>query len=60
MDSKIERTRSRPPIVKRATAALVLAVIGYFLLHTIISVVLSIVIVVAVVVAVGWALKTLL
>jgi uncharacterized protein (DUF2062 family) len=60
MDTKIERSGSRSPVIKRLTAGLVLAVIAYFLLHAIVSVVLSIVIVAAVVVAVGWALKTLL
>ncbi len=60
MDTKLERSGSRPPALKRLTAGLVLAVIAYFLLHTIVSVLLAVVIVVAVVVAVGWALKTLL
>jgi hypothetical protein len=60
MDSKIEPTRSHPPVLRRATAAVVLAVIGYLVLHTLIHVVISIAIVVAVVIGVGWALKTLI
>jgi hypothetical protein len=57
---QLEPVRSRPPVLRRITAAVVLAVIGYFLLHIVLSFVISIVLVVAVVIGVGWALKTLI
>jgi len=63
MDYQVEPTRSRPPVLKRAAAGLVLIVVAALAIHFIIGLVMAvfwIVVVVAAVVAVLWALKTLL
>lgn len=61
MNSQLERSRSRPPILKRAVAGLVLLAIAVFAIHLVIGLVVTvfwIVAVVAVIVAVIWALNT--
>lgn len=62
MKNELEATRSRPPILKRTVAALVLVAIAALAIHFIIGLVVAvfwIVVVVAAVVAVLWAVKTL-
>ena len=63
MSSQIEPSRSRPPLVRRAVAGLVLIGAAYLVVHVVIGVVLTIITIVAVlavVVAVLWALNTIL
>jgi 4-hydroxybenzoate polyprenyltransferase len=62
MDYQVEPTRSRPPVLKRVAAGLVLIVAAALAIHFIIGLVLTvfwIVAIAAVVVAVIWALKTI-
>jgi 4-hydroxybenzoate polyprenyltransferase len=62
MDYQVEPTRSRPPVLKRVAAGLVLIVAAALAVHFIIGLVLTvfwIVAIAAVVVAVIWALKTI-
>ena len=62
MASDIEHTRSRPPVLKKAVAGIVLVVIGALVLKAVIGFVIAIfwvAVVVAVIAAVLWALKTL-
>ena len=62
MQTELEAHRSRPPILKRALAGLVLigaAAIGIFVLIGIIKAVFWTAVAIVVVVAVLWALKTL-
>jgi uncharacterized membrane protein YccC len=62
MKNELEATRSRPPILKRTVAGLVLVAIAALAIHFIIGLVVAvfwIVVVVAAVVAVLWAVKTL-
>jgi hypothetical protein len=63
MDSQLEATRSRPPVVKRALAGVVLIVAAALAIKVIVGFVMAIfwfVVVIAAVVAVLWALKTIL
>lgn len=63
MDSQLEATRSRPPVVKRAVAGIVLIVVAALAIKLVIGFVMAIfwtVVVVAAVIAVLWALKTIL
>jgi hypothetical protein len=63
MDSQIEATRSRPPVVKRALAGVVLIIVAALAIKLVIGFVMAIfwtVVVVAAVIAVLWALKTIL
>lgn len=62
MHSDIEPTRSRPPIVRKAVAGLVLVVAAAVLIKVIIGIVTAVfwtIVVVAAVLAVLWALKTI-
>lgn len=62
MDYQVEPTRSRPPVLKRVAAGLVLIVAAALAIHFIIGLIMTvfwIVAIAAVVVAVIWALKTI-
>jgi uncharacterized membrane protein YccC len=62
MARQIERSRSRPPIMRRAVAALVLVAVGVLVFHFIVSLVMTvfwIVAIVAVIAAVLWAANEL-
>jgi len=63
MSGQLEPSRSRPPVLRKAVAGLVLAgvvaLVLYFAVHLIIAVFVTFV-VVAVIVAVLWALKTII
>jgi len=62
MNSQLEPTRSRPPILKKAVAGLVLVAIAALVIHLVIGLVVAVfwvVVVVAVIAAVLWALKTI-
>jgi hypothetical protein len=61
MKNELEATRSRPPLLKRAAAVLVLVAIAALAVHFIIGLVVAvfwIAVIVAAVVAVLWAVKT--
>jgi hypothetical protein len=61
MSRQIEPTRSRPPVLRRAVAGLVLIAVAALAVHLVVGLVVTvfwIVLVVAVVAAVLWALKT--
>lgn len=61
--NQIERGRSRPPILKRAFAGLVLIAVAALVVHLVIGLILAvfwIVAIVAVIAAVVWALNTIL
>jgi uncharacterized membrane protein YccC len=63
MRNDIEASRSRPPILKRAVAGLVVVVIAALAIHVVIGLVVTvfwIALAVTAVVAVLWALNTLL
>ena len=63
MNSQLEATRSRPPVVKRALAGVVLIVAAALAIKIVIGFVMAIfwtVVVVAAIIAVLWALKTIL
>lgn len=62
MNYQVEKSRSRPPILKRAAAGLVLIAAAALAIHFIIGLIMTvfwIAVVVAAVVAVLWAIKTL-
>jgi hypothetical protein len=62
MDTDIEATRSRPPILRRALAGLVLVgavALGIYIVIGIVKAVFWTAVAIVVVVAVLWALKTL-
>jgi hypothetical protein len=62
MARQIEPTRSRPPVLKRAAAGLVLIAIAALAIHLVIGLLMTVVwiiAIVAVVVAAAWALNTL-
>jgi hypothetical protein len=62
MAKELEPTRSRPPILRKAAAGLVLVAIAALAVHVIIGVVVAVfwvAVVVAAIVAVLWALKTI-
>jgi hypothetical protein len=62
MANQLEPTRSRPPILRKAVAGLVVVAIAALAIHVIIGLVLAVfwvAVVVAAIVAVLWALKTL-
>jgi hypothetical protein len=62
MKSDIEASRSRPPILKRAAAGLVLVAIAALAIHVVIGLVVTVVwiaVALAAVVAVLWAANTL-
>ena len=59
----MEQSRSRPPVLKRAAAGLVLLAIAALVVHAVVGIVLAVfwvVVALAAVVAVLWALNTLL
>jgi hypothetical protein len=63
MASDLEHTRSRPPVVKKAVAGIVLVVVAALVLKALIGFVIAIfwvAVVVAVIAAVLWALKTII
>jgi hypothetical protein len=63
MHTDIEATRSKPPILKRAVAGLVIVAIAALAIHVVIGLVVTvfwIALAVTAVVAVLWALNTLL
>jgi hypothetical protein len=63
MQSQVERTRARPPVVKKAVAGLVLIVVAALVIKIAIGFVMAIfwtVVVIAAIIAVLWALKTIL
>jgi len=63
MNSDIERSRSGPPLVKKAIAGLVLIAVGALAIDLVFHVLVTIfyvVAIVAVIAAVLWALKTIL
>jgi hypothetical protein len=63
MDTQIEPTRSKPPVLKRAFAGLVLVVAAALIIKLAIGFVMAIfwtVVVIAAIIAVLWALKTIL
>jgi hypothetical protein len=63
MHTDIEASRSKPPILKRAVAGLVIVVIAALAIHVVIGLVVTvfwIALAVTAVVAVLWALNTLL
>lgn len=62
MKTEVEPTRAKPPVVKRAFAALVLVAIAALAIHFIIGLVVAVfwvAVVVAAVIGVLWAVKTL-
>lgn len=62
MNSQLEPHRSKPPIVRRAVAGLVVVVVAALAIHIVIGLVLTvfwIVVAVAAVAAILWALKTI-
>lgn len=62
MDYQVEPTRSRPPVLKRAAAGLVLIVAAALAIHFLIGLIMTvfwIIAIAAVVIAVIWALKTI-
>jgi uncharacterized membrane protein len=62
MRSDMEQTRSRPPILRKAVAGLVLVAAAALVIHLIVGLVVAvfwIAVVVAAVIAVVWALKTI-
>lgn len=62
MARQLEPSRSRPPILRRAVAALVLVAVGVLVFHIILNLVMAvfwIVAVIAVIAAVVWAAKEL-
>ena len=61
--NQIERSRSRPPVVRRVAAGLVLVAIGALVIHFAIGLIITvfwIVAIVAVIAAAIWALNTIL
>jgi hypothetical protein len=63
MSSDIEPSRSRPPVLRRAAAGLVLVAVAALAIHIVIGLVVTvfwIALAVAAVVAILWALNTLL
>ena len=63
MDSQIEATRSKPPVLRRAVAGVVLVVAAALIIKLAIGFVMAIfwtVVVIAAIIAVLWALKTIL
>jgi hypothetical protein len=63
MKSELEATRSRPPILKKAAAGLILVAIAALAIHFVIGLVVAvfwIAVVVAAIVGVLWAVNTLL
>jgi len=61
--NQIEQSRSRPPVVKRVAAGLVLIAIGALAIHFVIGLIMTIfwiVAIVAVIAAAIWALNTIL
>jgi hypothetical protein len=62
MRSDMEPTRSRPPILRKAVAGLVLVAVSVLVIHLVVGLVVAvfwIAVVVAAIVAVLWALKTI-
>jgi hypothetical protein len=62
MQTELEATHSRPPVLRRAAAGLVLIIVAALAIKIVIGFVMAIfwtVVVVAAVVAVLWAVKTL-
>ncbi len=63
MKTEVEATRSRPPVLKRAAAGLVLIAVAALAIHFIVGLVVAVfwvAVIVAAVVAVLWAVKTIL
>jgi hypothetical protein len=62
MDSQIEASRSKPPVLRRAVAGVVLVVAAALIIKLAIGFVMAIfwtVVVIAAIIAVLWALKTI-
>jgi hypothetical protein len=62
MNYQVEPSRSRPPVLRRIGAGLILIVAAALAIHLVIGLIMTvfwIVVVVAAVVAVVWALKTI-
>ena len=62
MSTDLEASRSRPPILRRAFAGLILVVAAALAIHVVFSLIMTVfwvVVAVAVVVAILWALKQL-
>ncbi len=62
MARQIERTRSKPPILRRVTAGLVLIVVAALAVHLALGLIMTvfwIALIVAIVAAVIWAARTL-
>lgn len=62
MANHLEPTRSRPPVLRRAAAGLVLLAVAALVIHFIVGLVIAVfwtVVVIAAIIAVLWALKTL-
>jgi hypothetical protein len=62
MGNELESRRSRPPVVRRVAAGLVLIVVAALAVHLVIGLVVTvfwIALIAAAVIAVVWALKTL-
>ncbi|MFZ0090064.1 MAG: hypothetical protein WAL63_11180 [Solirubrobacteraceae bacterium] len=62
MQSQVERSRSRPPVLRRVGAGLVLLVAAALVIHFALGLIMTvfwIVVVVAAIAAVVWALKTI-
>lgn len=63
MTSEIEKSQSRPPVMRRAVAGLVLLAVAALVIHVAIGLVMAVFWVVVVIAAIGavlWALNTLL
>ena len=63
MKSELEASRSRPPILKRAAAGLILVAVAALAIHFVVGLVVAvfwIAVVVAAIIGVLWAVNTLL
>lgn len=62
MNSDLEASRSRPPILRRAAAGLILIAVAALAVHFVIGLIMTvfwIAVVIAAVVAVAWALRNI-
>lgn len=62
MARQLEPTRSRPPVLRRAVAGVVLIAVAALIVHAVIGMVLAVfwaIVAVAAILAVLWAVKTL-
>ncbi len=63
MARQIEASRSRPPILKKAVAGLVLVAVAALAIHLVIGIIFTVFVIVAIVAVIGavlWAANTLL